>query len=161
MFNATTGARAVIGTIPSMGADEALEAVRAAAAAWDRGQGEWPRLPLAKRIAAIEALVVELQAVRGQMVEVLEWEIAKTSSDAAAEFDRTMQFIAALIAELKRDPNLGQVAAVVVALTPTPTPTPNNPDPNNYNSCSTRGRAWQGGRPSLVWVCACGAGRWG
>ena len=71
MYNATTGARAVIGTIPSMGEEEALEAVRAAATAWDRGQGEWPRLPLSKRIAAIEGLVVELKAVRAQMVEVL------------------------------------------------------------------------------------------
>ena len=108
VFNATTGARAVIGTIPTMGADEALEAVRAAATAWDRGQGQWPRMPLAKRIAAIEGLVLELKAVRAPMVEVLEWEIAKTSADAAAEFDRTMQFIAAVIAELRRDPNLGQ-----------------------------------------------------
>jgi len=82
--------------------------VRAAAVAWDRGQGVWPRLPLAKRIAAIERLVVELRAIREQMVAVLEWEIAKTSADAAAEFDRTMQFVSALIAELKRDPNLGQ-----------------------------------------------------
>ena len=46
---------------------------------------------------------------------MLEWEIAKTSADAAAEFDRTMQFVAAVIAELKRDPNLGQVP-----LTPNP-----------------------------------------
>ena len=108
VHNATTGARAVIGAVPSMGADEALEAVQAAAAAWDRGQGAWPRLPLARRIAAVEDLVVELRAMRPQMVAVLEWDIAKTSADAAAEFDRTLQFVAAVIAELKRDPNLGQ-----------------------------------------------------
>ena len=107
IFNATTSARAVIGSIPSMGEAEALEAVHAAAAAWDKGQGTWPRMSLAKRIEAIEALVEQLKADREQMVSVLEWEIAKTSKDAAAEFDRTMQFVATVIAELKRDPNLG------------------------------------------------------
>ena len=138
IYNATTGARAVLGAIPSMGEEEAMEAVQAAAAAWDKGQGEWPRMSLANRIEAIERLVLELRKAREQMVAVLEWgaphtgaleplasgawpgrllthgraarraaEIAKTSKDAAAEFDRTMSFVAAVIAELKRDPNLG------------------------------------------------------
>jgi glyceraldehyde-3-phosphate dehydrogenase (NADP+) len=36
------------------------------------------------------------------------WEIAKTSADAAKEFDRTMDFIGAVISALRADANLGQ-----------------------------------------------------
>ena len=47
--------------------------VQGAAAAWDKGQGEWPRMSLANRIEAIERLVLELRKAREQMVAVLEW----------------------------------------------------------------------------------------
>ena len=52
--------RMPIGTLPDMTGEEAVEAVEAAAAAWDRGQGTWPRMPIASRIAAIEKLVEAL-----------------------------------------------------------------------------------------------------
>jgi len=63
---------------------------------------------LGARIEAIERLVKALRARRSEMVSVLMWEIAKTAGDAAKEFDRTMDFIAQAIAELKKDPSVGQ-----------------------------------------------------
>ena len=36
------------------------------------------------------------------------WEIAKNAGDAAKEFDRTMEFVDAVIAELRKDPTVGQ-----------------------------------------------------
>ena len=105
VWDVDAGERLKIGTLADMGRDDALEALDAAVAAWDGGQGEWPQLPLARRIAAIEALVVELKKMRSSLVDVLMWEIAKTADDAAKEFDRTMDFIAAVIAELRREPS--------------------------------------------------------
>ncbi len=95
--------RCEIGSLPSMTSDEAVEAIEAAAAAWDRGQGAWPQSSLATRIAAIESLVSELKARRSTLVQVLMWEIGKTLDDASKEFDRTMEFIAATIGELRAD----------------------------------------------------------
>lgn len=108
IFDKQTGSRAVIGTMPDMSESDAVEAVEAAAAAWDKGQGVWPQMSLAERIASIEKFVVELGKVRTEMVNALIWEIAKSSKDAAAEFDRTILFIKAAIAELKKDPTIGQ-----------------------------------------------------
>jgi len=108
IFDLETGERMPIGSLPDLQPEQAAAAVKAAAAAWDKGQGVWPQMPLAKRIAAIEALVEALRERRAELVEVLMWEIAKSSSDAAKEFDRTMDFVAAAIAELKKDPTIGQ-----------------------------------------------------
>ena len=108
IFDTSTGARAVIGSLPDMCPDDAVEAVKAAATAWDKGQGEWPQMSLAKRIAAIERFMEELLKAREAMVNALMWEICKNTKDAAAEFDRTMIFIKAVIAELKKDPTVGQ-----------------------------------------------------
>jgi len=52
--------------------------------------------------------VAELRNVRTEIINVLMWEIAKTKGDAAKEFDRTMEFVAAVIAEIKRDPTVQQ-----------------------------------------------------
>jgi glyceraldehyde-3-phosphate dehydrogenase (NADP+) len=82
IFDESTGLRAVIGSMPRMSSDDAIEAVRAAAAAWDKGQGAWPQMKLIDRIAAVEATVAELRAIRSDIVEALVWEIAKTSGDA-------------------------------------------------------------------------------
>lgn len=108
IFDVDSKSRVPIGTLPDMSADNALEAVQAAAAAWDKGQGVWPQMPLAARIAAIEKVVVALKERRTELVQCLMWEIAKNSDDAAKEFDRTMDFVDAVIAELRKDPTVGQ-----------------------------------------------------
>ena len=101
VHDATTGARAVIGSMAQMGADEAVAAAEAASVAWAGGQGVWPQMPLSERIAAIEEVVRELRGRRDAIVNVLMWEIAKTSKDAAAEFDRTMDFVGKTISTLR------------------------------------------------------------
>lgn len=108
VYDLETNERMPIGTLPDMESDSALEALDAATAAWDQGQGAWPRMSLAARIQAIESFVAALNERRTELVNVLMWEICKSASDAAKEFDRTMEFIAASIAELKKDPTVGQ-----------------------------------------------------
>ena len=56
--------RLQIGSLPDMTPDDAVSAVKLAAEAWDKGQGEWPQMPLAGRIAAVEKLVVALKEPR-------------------------------------------------------------------------------------------------
>ena len=92
VVDAKTGKRAVIGQLPMMDEATALEAVQAAAAAWDRGQGVWPQMSLAERVAAVEKCLKEMEKNRDEIINVLLWEIAKNSGDAAKEFDRTMEF---------------------------------------------------------------------
>ena len=75
IVDAATGERAVIGTLAQMGEAEALAAVEAAAAAWDRGQGAWPRMAPAARVAAVRAVLDELDTVqRTRIVDMLLWE---------------------------------------------------------------------------------------
>ena len=62
--------RTVIGTLAQMGEEEAIRAVEAAAMAWDRGQGEWPQMPLAARIERVQAVVAALKERRDEIVNV-------------------------------------------------------------------------------------------
>lgn len=97
IYLAETGQKIPVGRQATMTPKESIEAVEAAAKAWGRGRGAWARTPLRERAAAIEGLVVKLKAIRSEIVQVLQWEICKNDADAAKEFDRTMDFIAALI----------------------------------------------------------------
>jgi glyceraldehyde-3-phosphate dehydrogenase (NADP+) len=106
IVDAATGKRAVIGRVAQFSEEESVSAVKAAAKAWDRGQGPWPQMSLMHRITAIETLVANLTKIRSELVDVLMWEICKNSGDAAKEFDRTMDFIRLVILELKRDPTI-------------------------------------------------------
>jgi len=102
IMDGSTGRRIKIGEMACMGKEEALEAVKAAKAAWDGGLGEWPQMTIPQRCECIKALVLELKKKRSQIVELLQWEICKTTADAAKEFDRTMDYIDMTIAELMR-----------------------------------------------------------
>lgn len=81
----------MIGNVAQFSEDDALAAVKAAATAWDRGQGVWPQMSLAERIRAIEGYVRNLKVIRQELIDVLMWEICKNTADAAKEFDRTME----------------------------------------------------------------------
>ena len=102
IVDSTTNERTVIGSMAQMDQGDALQALAAAKRAWDNGQGEWPQISAKERIAALERLVASLKTRRAEIVQVLMWEIAKTTADAAAEFDRTMIFIEATL-EAYRD----------------------------------------------------------
>ena len=93
------GTQAVIGSLSAMDGGAATTAARAAAAAWDLGQGPWPQSSLKDRAAALGAYLDELEATaRGAIIETLMWEIAKSEKDAAKEFDRTVAFARTVIA---------------------------------------------------------------
>eukprot|EP00746_Dinoflagellata_sp_MGD_P146439 gnl/MRDRNA2_/MRDRNA2_78909_c0_seq1.p1 gnl/MRDRNA2_/MRDRNA2_78909_c0~~gnl/MRDRNA2_/MRDRNA2_78909_c0_seq1.p1 ORF type:complete len:565 (-),score=150.98 gnl/MRDRNA2_/MRDRNA2_78909_c0_seq1:633-2327(-) len=97
----STGERTVIGKVAAFAEADALQAVEAAAKAWDKGQGHWPQLPLSDRIAVIKKYMECLAPSRGSIVNALMWEICKNTADASQEFDRTMKFIDAVIAQLE------------------------------------------------------------
>jgi glyceraldehyde-3-phosphate dehydrogenase (NADP+) len=97
IIDSATGQRAVIGQMAQMGESDALNAVKSSREAWNYGQGVWPQMSASQRIAAIEKVVASLKQKRSEIINVLQWEIAKTTADAAAEFDRTMLFIEATL----------------------------------------------------------------
>mmetsp|Transcript_32129 Transcript_32129/g.80657 ORF Transcript_32129/g.80657 Transcript_32129/m.80657 type:complete len:539 (+) Transcript_32129:78-1694(+) len=95
----------VIGSFPMQTEKEALEALDAACAAFDQGKGVWPRLNVATRIGYMERFLEALRTRRDQIVDLIMWEICKTSDDAAKEVDRTIIYIQDTIDELKRMEN--------------------------------------------------------
>jgi len=97
----STGKRALIGRVAALQESDAVDAVEAAAKAWDKGQGTWPQMSLAARIAAIRRFIDCLKPSRERIVNALMWEICKNSTDAAAEYDRTMKFAEAVIDALE------------------------------------------------------------
>lgn len=91
-----------LGSVPVTGIDEADAAIAAAADAYDNGRGTWPTLPVADRIACVEHFTNQLLTRRGEIVRLIMWEIGKSLADSEKEFDRTIDYIKATIAELKR-----------------------------------------------------------
>ena len=86
-----------LGTQPMLDKATAIEAGEAAADAWNRGLGAWPNLTAQQRIEVTRRFLEALQPQRQRIVELLCWEIGKTPEKAAAEFDRTINFIKAAI----------------------------------------------------------------
>lgn len=97
IIDASTGQRTVIGSIAQMKKDDIPAILNAAKAAWNNGQGVWPQMSAEERISAIQNVVKGLKEKRAEIVNVLMWEICKSATDAALEFDRTIQFIESLI----------------------------------------------------------------
>lgn len=95
LFRPTLGAGAMLDEA------EAMKALQAAELAWDDGQGEWPTMPVAGRIRAMERFVERMRAQREPVVERLMWEIGKPQQDSENEFDRTAKYIDDTIAALK------------------------------------------------------------
>lgn len=82
-----------IGSYPMLGEAEALEALDAAVAAYDHGQGEWATMSVEDRIHAIQTFACLMQEEKDTIVKLLMWEIAKSYKDAEKEFDRTIAYI--------------------------------------------------------------------
>ena len=83
----------LIGTIPQLGEAEALEALKSAEKAYDKGQGLWPTMKVADRIACMETFVELMKTKREEVVKLLMWEIGKNLPDSEKEFDRTVDYI--------------------------------------------------------------------
>ena len=91
-----------LGSIPDMGEEEAMEALDAALAAYDKGQGLWPTMKVKDRIECMETFVKKMEQKREQVVKLLMWEIGKSKPDSYKEFDRTVEYIYDTIEDYKQ-----------------------------------------------------------
>ncbi|MBA6153873.1 NADP-dependent glyceraldehyde-3-phosphate dehydrogenase [Gelidibacter maritimus] len=92
----------LLGSIPTLGEKEALEALDAAVNAYDKGQGLWPTMKVKDRIDCMEKFVTQMKTKREEIVKLLMWEIGKTLPDSEKEFDRTVDYIYDTIEEYKQ-----------------------------------------------------------
>ncbi len=83
----------LIGKVPDMDEEIALKALDSAVNAFGRGQGIWPTMKVKDRIACVEKFAQLMSNHRKTVIELLMWEIGKNKSDAAKEFDRTVEYI--------------------------------------------------------------------
>ncbi|GBF50573.1 NAD-dependent aldehyde dehydrogenase [Leptospira ryugenii] len=90
-----------LGSYPSLGANEALDALAACERAYDKGTGIWPQMKIEERIKAIQYFTQLMVGKRDQIIKLLMWEIGKTLKDSAKEFDRTIEYINDTINALK------------------------------------------------------------
>lgn len=95
-------AHTVLGSIPDMGEPEAIEALDAATAAYDKGKGLWPTMKVKDRIECMENFVKKMETKREQVVKLLMWEIGKNKGDSYKEFDRTVEYIYDTIEDYKQ-----------------------------------------------------------
>lgn len=91
----------ILGSTPQLDAEAALEALDAAARAYDNGQGEWPTMRVADRIRHVETFLARMREQRHAVVTLLMWEIGKNLKDSEKEFDRTCDYIVDTIDALK------------------------------------------------------------
>ncbi|MEF9673455.1 NADP-dependent glyceraldehyde-3-phosphate dehydrogenase [Pseudomonas sp. MWU13-2100] len=103
VYLATTNGdeQVILGSTPLLDAETALTALDAAVRAYDRGQGEWPRMRVAERIQHVEAFLRRMREQREAVVKLLMWEIGKNLKDSEKEFDRTCDYIVDTINALK------------------------------------------------------------
>ncbi|MFC1697605.1 NADP-dependent glyceraldehyde-3-phosphate dehydrogenase [Nanoarchaeota archaeon] len=94
-------AKKYLGSYPMLTEKESLEALDAAVNAYDHGRGEWPTMPVEKRIEHVENFIYNMGKVRDEVVNLLMWEIGKSYKDSAKEFDRTIDYIKDTIDALK------------------------------------------------------------
>lgn len=92
----------LLGTIPTLGEEEALDALDAACAAYKKGQGLWPTMKVVDRIACMEKFVTQMKTKRAEVVKLLMWEIGKNLPDSEKEFDRTVEYIYDTIEDYKQ-----------------------------------------------------------
>ena len=92
----------LLGTIPTLGENEAIEALESACLAYGKGQGLWPTMKVVDRIACIETFVKQMKTNREEVVKLLMWEIGKRLPDSQKEFDRTVDYIYDTIEEYKK-----------------------------------------------------------
>ena len=93
--------RKLLGTVPDMSKEHALEALDAAYNAYDKGRGEWAVMKVEDRIKCIENFTTMMKETRDEVVKLIMWEIGKTYPDACKEFDRTIEYIYDTINDLK------------------------------------------------------------
>ena len=83
----------LLGSIPDMDGDVAIEALESADNAFKRGQGNWPTMKVRDRIKCMKLFVEKMKLSRDRVVELLMWEIGKNKVDSEKEFDRTVDYL--------------------------------------------------------------------
>ncbi len=91
--SSATYAPTLLGSVPNMDEEAALQALDAAVNAYDRGKGYWPTTSVKNRITCMEVFVAKMKAHRDEVSNLLMWEIGKSKTDAYKEFDRTITYI--------------------------------------------------------------------
>ena len=74
--------RKLLGYVPLLTGDEALEALNAADMAYNNGSGDWPMATVATRIQCMQKFVIGMKSVKKDVVKLLMWEIGKSAEDA-------------------------------------------------------------------------------
>ena len=92
----------LLGSVPELTKNEALEALDAASNAYNNGQGEWPTMKVGDRIACMEKFAEQMKTKRDSVVKYLMWEIGKNLADSEKEFDRTVDYIYDTIDDYKQ-----------------------------------------------------------
>ena len=92
--------RKAVGSYPLLGEAEALQALEAAAGAYDHGSGLWPTMRVEERIDAVGRFLRGMVERRAQVVRLLLWEIGKSLEDSEKEFDRTVAYVSATLEAL-------------------------------------------------------------
>lgn len=93
--------RKLLGSIPNIGPQEALDVLDACVKAYDNGLGEWPTMSVEGRIQSMQKFVGLMIKERDLVIKLLMWEIGKTLPDSTKEFDRTVDYINQTIDALK------------------------------------------------------------
>lgn len=92
----------LLGSVPELTKTEAFEALDAASAAYNNGQGNWPTMKVADRINCMEKFASQMKTKRETVVKYLMWEIGKNLADSEKEFDRTVDYIYDTIDDYKQ-----------------------------------------------------------
>lgn len=92
----------VIGSYPLATEKEAKMALAAAVNAFNSGKGEWPSMSVQNRIRHLEDFTYKMSARKTEIVNLLMWEIGKSTTDAEKEFDRTLEYITETIRAAKK-----------------------------------------------------------
>ena len=83
----------LLGSVPSLGESDALEALHSATEAYNKGKGLWPTMKVKDRISAMLKFVKQMEKQRDEVVKLMMWEIGKNLDDSRKEFDRTVEYI--------------------------------------------------------------------
>ena len=90
-----------LGSYPLLGEKESLEALASSQKAYNLGRGEWPTMPVKKRIDCMLHFTKKMKEQKSVIVNYLMWEIGKSLKDSEKEFDRTVEYIFDTIEALK------------------------------------------------------------
>lgn len=93
--------RKLLGSIPNINPQDAMDVLEASVKAYDNGLGEWPTMSVEGRIKCMQKFVYLMIKERDLVIKLLMWEIGKTLPDSTKEFDRTVDYINQTIDALK------------------------------------------------------------